>query len=125
MGLQCPTYGNSFDWATRERLGGIAGGSYCPHCHERFGLVYPHGKAVALASLAIALGALALLGVRSILDFVIGSVLLWIPISLFLNVAILRRKGFVTRKWKPRRRTFFEWMYERDSTPELFDRRPR
>jgi hypothetical protein len=124
MLVQCPTCGNSFDLAARERPGGTTGGSFCPHCHERFAIPGPT-KAVAIASLIIALGILALVGVRSIIGFVSGSALLWIPISLFLNGAAVRRKGVVLRKWKTRRRTFFEWLYERESTPELFDKKPR
>jgi hypothetical protein len=124
MLVRCPTCGNSFDLAAREQPGGIAGGTFCPQCHERFAISGP-SKAVAVASLIIALGTLALVGVRSIVGLFLGSVLLWIPISLFLNVATMRSKGVVIRKWRPRRRTFFEWLYERDSTPVLFDKRPR
>lgn len=97
-------------------------GSFCPHCHERFAISGP-SKAVAIAALIIALGFLALVGIRSTIGLVLGSALLWVPISLFLSVASARRKGVVLRKWKPRRRTFFEWLYERDSTPELFDKK--
>ena len=95
-----------------------------PAHHQRFAISGP-SKAVAIASLIIALGILALVGIRSTIGLVVGSALLWIPISMFLNVAIMRRKGVVLRIWKPRRRTFFEWLYERDSTPELFDKKPR
>ena len=102
----------------------MTGGSFCPHCHERFAISGP-SKVVAIASLTIAVGILALVGVRSIIGLVLGSALLWVPVSLFLNAAAARRKGVVLRKWKPRRRTFFEWLYERDSTPELFDKKPR
>jgi hypothetical protein len=124
MFVQCPTCGNSFDLAERERPGGVTGGSFCPRCHQRFVISGP-SKAVAIASLIIAAGILALVGIRSTIGLVVGSVLLWIPISMFLNVAIMRRKGVILRTWKPRRRTFFEWLYERDSTPELFDKKPR
>jgi hypothetical protein len=124
MLVQCPTCGNSFDFAAREREGGITGGSFCPQCHERFAISGP-SLAVAIVSLIIALGTLALAGVRSIVGLVIGSALLWVPISIFLNVARMRSKGVVLRKWKPRRRTFFEWLYESDSIPELFDKKPR
>jgi hypothetical protein len=124
MLVQCPTCGNSFDLAERERPARITGGSFCPQCHERFAISGP-GKAVAIASLIIALGIPALVGIRSTIGLVLGSALLWIPISLFLNLATVRRKGVVLRKWTPRRRTFFEWLYERDSTPELFDKKPR
>ena len=124
MLVQCPTCGNSFDLAARERPGGISGGSFCPRCHERFAFSGP-SKTVVIASVIIAMGILALVGVRSMIGFVLGSALLWVPISLFLNVAAMRRKAVVLRKWKPRRRTFFEWLYERDSTPELFDKKQR
>jgi hypothetical protein len=102
----------------------MTAGSFCPHCHERFAISGP-SKTVATASLIIALGILALTEVRSIVGLVLGSALLWIPISMFLNVATVRRKGIALRRWKPRRRTFFEWLYDRDSTPELFDKKPR
>jgi len=124
MLVKCPTCGISFDLVTRERPGGVSGGSFCPHCHERFAITGP-GKPVAIAALIIALGSLALVGVRSIIGLVLGSAVLWIPISLFLGAAAMRTKGVVLKKWKPRRRTFFEWLYERDSTPDLFDKRPR
>jgi hypothetical protein len=109
--------------ADRE-TGGIGTGFYCPECHERFVIPGPSG-AVAINSLLIAAGVLAVVGDRSIIGFILGSVALWFPISLFLNAAEMRRKGVVLRKWKSRRRTFFEWMYERDSTPELFNKKER
>jgi hypothetical protein len=124
MLVKCPKCRNSFDLAERERPSGMTGGSFCPRCHERFAIPGP-SKAVATGSLIIAFGILFLAGVRSIIGLVLGSALLWIPISLFLNVPTMRKKGVVLREWKPRRRTFFEWLYERDSTPELFDKKPR
>jgi hypothetical protein len=124
MLVHCPTCEESFDLAARERPAGAAGGSFCPHCHERCAIPGP-SKTIALASLAIAVGFLALVGVRSIIVLAVGSALLWLPISLFLGAARMRSKGVVLRKWKPRRRTFFEWLYERDTTPALFDKKPR
>ena len=124
MLVQCPTCGNSFDLAAREQPGGMTGGSFCPHCHERFAISWP-SKAVGIASLIIAVGIVALFGIRSIIGLVLGSALLWVPVSLFLNLATVRRKGVVLRKWKSRRRTLFEWLYERDSIPELFDKKRR
>jgi hypothetical protein len=122
MPVQCPTCGNSFDLAAREQPGGMTGGSFCPQCHERFAIPGP-SKTVTIVSLIIALVTLALAGVRSIVGLVVGTALLWVPVSLFLNVARMRRKGVVIRKWKPRRRTFFEWLYERDQirAPKMFD----
>jgi hypothetical protein len=123
MLVQCPTCGNSFDLAAREKPGGLTGGSFCPQCHERFAIPGP-SRTVTIVSLIIALGTLTLVGVRSIVGLVAGTALLWVPISLFLHVWTTRRKGVVViRKWKPRRRTFFEWLYERDQirAPKIFD----
>jgi hypothetical protein len=110
--------------AARERPGGMTGGSFCPQCHGRFAIPGP-SKTVTIVSLIIAMVALTLAGVRSIVGLVIGAALLWVPISLFLNVARMRRKGVVIRKWEPRRRrrTFFEWLYERYQirAPKMFD----
>lgn len=114
MLVTCPTCGRSFDLAERETPGGFGAGSYCPHCHEQFSIPGPN-KTIAASSLILALGILVLVGVRSALGLVVGSVLLWVPISLFWNVSEIRRKGVVLRKWKPLlRRTFSDWLSERD-----------
>jgi len=39
-----------------------------------------------------------------------------------LNFALMRVKPLTLKKWKPRRRTFFEWLYDRDAPPEMFDK---
>jgi hypothetical protein len=125
MFVTCPTCGTSFDLADRERPGGLTGGSYCPHCHEQFSLPGP-SVPVAIGSLLLSLGALAAIGVRSVLGLVVGSMLLWVPISLFWNASEMGRKGVVLRKWKPlMRRTFSDWLYERNKPPELFDKEKR
>src|SRR5258708_5663645 len=127
MLVQWPTCGNSFDLAARERPSGMTGGSLCPQCHERFAIPGP-SKTVTIVSLIIALGTLVSAGVHSIVGMVVGAAFLWVPISLFFYVARMRRKGFVIRKWKPRQhkprhRTFFEWLYERDQirAPKMSD----
>ena len=121
MTVQCPSCARSFELAERE-TGGISTGFYCPKCHERFVIPGP-SREVAIKSLVIAAVVWTVIGIRSIIGLIVGSVLLWIPISIFLNAGEMRRKGVVLRKWKARRRTFFEWMYERDSTPELFSKK--
>ena len=100
----------------------MTGGSFCSQCHERFAIPGP-SKTVTIVSLIIALGTLALAGVRSIVGLVVGAALLWVPFSLFLYAARTRRKSVVIRKWTPRRRTFFEWLYERNQirAPKMFD----
>src|ERR1700739_2748541 len=119
MVVNCPTCGSAFDLAERERPGGLTGGSYCPHCHEQF-LIPGPSKTLAIASLIFALGALVLVGVRSVLSLVVGSLLLSLPISFLLNVSEMSRTGVVLRKRKPlMRRTFSEWLAERNAPPEI------
>jgi hypothetical protein len=72
----------------------------------------------------IAFGALALLRIKTILGFAIGIPLIWLPVSMYLNVLSFRYKPPVLRKWEPRDehhyRSFFEWLYERNQIPEMF-----
>ena len=82
---------------------------------------------MAVISLVVAVGMLALFHITSIIGFAIGTILIWIPLSLFLNVMSVRYKPPVFRKWKERRKkerrkTFFEWLYNRDAPRDLFDK---
>jgi hypothetical protein len=83
----------------------------------------PYARFVAAFSFLIALSVLRVLNVRTILTYIVGSILIWIAVSLFLNALSTRYKPVVLKKWMPRpprRRTFFEWLYERDAPPEMF-----
>ena len=84
----------------------MGGGCYCPKCQERVYLSSPYSRGVAIVSLLIALGGLTLAGVRTVVGFLAGTVLIWVPLSLFLNAATMNLKPPILRKWKPRRRTF-------------------
>ena len=121
--LQCPVCGEPFDLSALQRPGGVGGGCYCPKCQGRVYLSSPYSRGVAIVSLLIALGGLTLAGVRSVVGLLAGTVLIWVPLSIFLNVASIGINPPILKKWKPRRRGFFEWLYERDTAPELFDKR--
>ena len=118
----CPICGAKFGLADLQKPAGALGGSFCPVCQGRLQLVLPFGAPIAIASLLFAVGALALLRVTSVIWFAVGAIIIWIPLSLFLNTWSTRFRPAVFKKWKPRRQTFFEWLYERDSTPSLFDK---
>jgi len=77
---------------------------------------------VAVISLLAAIGLLALFHVTSIIGFAVGIILIWIPLSLFLNVMSVRYKPPTLKKWKERRKTFYEWLYDRDAPRDLFDK---
>jgi hypothetical protein len=66
-----------------------------------------------------------LLQVRTIIGFTIGIVLIWFPLSLYLNALAMQRKPLTLRKYKPGRRTFSEWLHERNRLPDIFDQRNR
>jgi hypothetical protein len=65
--------------------------------------------------------------VRSLPGIVFGTVLIWVPLSLFLNAITFRYKAPILRKWEPRKerhyRSFFQWLYERDRPPETFNKK--
>jgi len=124
---KCPICVTDFEATAIRRPSGISGPSYCPNCQGRVRVVLPNSKYAAIIALLIAWVVLALLGVRSVFGVVIGTVLIWIPLSLYLNAVSFRYKSPVLKKWEPRRerrfRSFFEWLYERDQirAPELPD----
>ena len=130
MQVQCPTCSEQFNLAALERPGGITGGAHCPKCHQRVKYCPPYERLVAILSLLIAWGILFAYHVHSILGFIIGTVLIWLPVSLYLNAMSIRFKPPTLKQWKPRRRkprrrTFFEWLYERNTLPDIFDQRKR
>jgi hypothetical protein len=89
--------------------------------------VLPYGKYVAVVALLIACAALAVMHVKSILGIAIGIALIWVPLSMYLNVLSFRYKPPMLKKWEPPKerhyRSFLEWMYERNQirAPEMPD----
>lgn len=124
MIYDCPICAGTFEGTEVQQPAGVGGGTYCPRCQGRIRMSFPYGWLVALISLFLAGGVMALVRVQSMSWFVVGTAVLWIPISLFLNVWSTRFRPATFKAWKERRRTLFEWLYERDSTPRLFDKKP-
>jgi len=100
----------------------VGGGTYCPKCQTRVYFSFPYSALVAVFSLLLAIAALSAMRVMSLLWFIVGTLVLWVPISMFMNIYSTRFKPATLKKWKPRRRTFFEWLYDRDKPPEMFDK---
>jgi DNA-directed RNA polymerase subunit RPC12/RpoP len=123
MTYKCPHCEKDFGVAELQQPGGIGGGSYCPRCGGRVYVSFAYGGIVAVISLLIAIGILALFRVTSIIGFAIGIILIWVPLSLYLNAMSIRYKPATLKKWKERRRTFFEWLYDRDAPHDMFDKR--
>lgn len=123
MNYKCPYCEKEFGVGELQHPGGIGGGSYCPYCGRKVRIKFPYGRAVALISLIFAATTLILLRVTSIIGFAFGLILLWIPLSLFLNARSVRYKPPLLVKPKPRRRTFFEWLYDRNAPRDIFSKR--
>src|ERR1700730_294060 len=121
----CPACGEALEPAELQQPAGIGGGTYCPKCGERVCVSSRYPKLVQVLSLLLAVGTLLLMRVTSVIWFVAGTLVLWLPISLFLNLYSTQFKRSILKKWQPRkRRTFFEWLYERDQirAPKMFDK---
>ena len=125
MMLRCPVCGANVDLTQLQLDWGVEGGPRCPKCLERVRYSNAYGGPVAILSLLVAVGILTLFRVHTYVVFFVGTVLIWIPVSLFLNAASVRIKPPTLRRRKPRRRTFFEWLYEREALQDLFNKRPR
>jgi hypothetical protein len=111
----CPFCAHHFAAADLQQPAGATGGTYCPKCQERVRISFPYAGRVVAASLFLAAGILWAFQVRSLVWLATGTALLWVPISLFLNVYMARFKPPTLKKWKERtHKTFFEWLYERD-----------
>jgi len=123
--VHCPLCAEDFESTALLVEPGMTGAVRCPKCQERVRISSPYGGRVAVVSLLAAWVILADLHVRTILGFAVGTILIWVPVSLLLNAASVRVKGPVLKKWKPRRRTFLEWLYDRDAPPELFNKHRR
>jgi hypothetical protein len=127
---QCPICFAEFDAIALQRPSGVTGASYCPNCKGRVQVSLPYGKPVAVISVLIAWGLLALMRVKTAFGIIFGTVLIWIPLSLYMNALLFRYRAPTLKKWEPRKqskqrriRSLFEWLSERDAPPELIDKR--
>lgn len=120
---ECPVCKRRFLATELQQPAGVGGGSYCPICQARVRVSFPYSGLVAAVGLMIALGLLYLVHVTDVFAFLLGIVVIWVPHSLFLNVASMRYKPATLKKWKERRRTIFEWLYDRDAPKDLFPKK--
>jgi hypothetical protein len=119
----CPICLTDLNAGDLQQPAGIGGGTYCPKCGERVYFSFPYGRIVAILSIVLATGTLLCLQIRSWLWLVMGTAILSIPYSLFLNAHSARFKSAVLKKWKPGPRTLFEWLYDREKPGDLFDKK--
>src|SRR5262249_26962721 len=99
---------------------------YCPHCGGRVYVSFAYGGVVAVIFFLAAIGMLVSFHITLIIGFAIGINLILIPPFLFFNSISVRYQPPTLKKWKehPERRhkSFFEWLYNRDTPRDLFDK---
>jgi hypothetical protein len=120
--FSCPTCGEPLEPVELQQPAGIGGGTYCPKCHERVYLSFGYRKLTAIFSLALAIGLLKLVQVASVAWFIAGTVVLWVPITVVLNIYSARFKQPVLKKWK-RSPSLVDWLRERNRirAPDMSD----
>lgn len=124
MAYACPICGAKVELTELQKPAGVTGGLYCPACQARVYFAPPFRLIVSFVSMFLAAGIASLLHIASIFWFVLASALIWIPVSLLLNAWSTSIRPGALKVWKPRRnKTFFEWLYDRDSAPPLFDKK--
>ena len=58
---------------------------YCPKCQARVYFSFPYSALAAVLSLLLAIAALWVIRVTSLVWFTVGTLLLWVPISMFMK----------------------------------------
>jgi hypothetical protein len=129
MILDCPLCHESVDTSELKRLPGTAGGLECPRCGKVFRFHQPYLVLRTAISVSISAGILWIAGVRNIPILLVGTFILWIPISLVFNAYLVHVIPLVLVPYKPRNRirskTFVELANERNATIELFEKKPK
>ena len=120
MPVKCPHCQNTVGTSELRSVPESGGGLECPSCKGMVRFVQPH--AAFRRSVALLLSCLALMafGVRNPLLFIGGSVLLWIPMSMAVNMYCLYVLPLSLKQWKQRGRKPFDSI-----SYELFRNRPK
>src|SRR5690349_21818462 len=92
MRLRCPICNNEIDSTALRMEWGPGGGFRCPSCEGAVRVSQPYLAFSAILSLLITIGTLILIGVRFSGTFLLLTAIIWIPVSLFLNMVASRFK---------------------------------
>ena len=130
MELVCPSCNAHFDRSELKKVEGKLG-LFCPSCNEHLAMFVPNKGRNFLISLAIAVSILVIVHVTSVFWFMMGSILISLLISSWMDIATLQKSPPVLKKWKERRKSpppawadkgLAKWVFRRNPPQELFDR---
>jgi uncharacterized membrane protein len=99
------------------------GGRTCSNCKGAVRYSQPYRVSRVAASALIAAGIVRVTGVRNLSTFCITTLILWVPVSLFLNAYLIHYIPLFLVPWKPRHdtKTIYEVVNEKNATIELFN----
>ena len=123
MVIECPLCKTFVDTSNLTRFTGSGGGVTCPNCKGAVRFSQPYRVLRVAASALIAAGIVRIAGVRNLPTFFITTLILWVPVSLFLNAYLIHYIPLFLVPWKPRHhtKTIYEVVNEKNATIELFD----
>ena len=125
MMLYCPLCGKALETGELTVQTGKRGGFACPRCGKLLHFSQSHPYLRAFISLLISATILYFAGVRTPVTFTLGTLILWVPISLLFNAYCVRIMPLGLKPWKAPResRTLIQRLNERNSPAELFGKR--
>lgn len=123
MVIECPLCKSFVDTSNLTPIPNGGGGTTCPNCKAAVRFAQPYRLLRIAASGLIAVTIVRVAGVRNLPIFCIAALILWIPVSLFLNAYLVHYIPLSLVPWKPRHRTktIYEITNEKNATIELFD----
>jgi len=99
-----------------SELGHHYGYHECPFCNGKVRYVQPHAAFRRTIALVLSTVVLVILGVQNPLTLVIGSLLLWVPMSIPVNMFCVYTMPLSLKPWKPRGKKPFDSI-----VPQIFE----
>ena len=123
MVIECPFCKTFVDTSNLTPIPSSGGGRTCPNCKGAVQYAQPYRVLRVAASALIAATIVKVAGVRNLPTFFITTLILWVPVSLFLNAYLVHYIPLFLVPWTPRRhiKTIYEVVNEKNATIELFD----
>jgi hypothetical protein len=102
MVIECPLCKTFVDTVNLTAIPSSGGGRTCPNCKGAVRYSQPYRVLRVAASAVIAAGIVRVSGVRNLPTFCITTLVLWVPVSLFLNSYLIHYIPLFLVPWKPR-----------------------
>lgn len=116
MALTCPHCRNVIEAHELRRQPATGGGYECPLCRGMVRFVQPHAPFRRTIALTFSFIATVLIGARRPIAILAGTLLLWAPMSIPVNMYCVYKMPLGLKAWKQRGKKPFD-----STVPELFD----